>query len=521
MVHIARWKVIAILLVCVLGFVYSAPNVVGAGAQGWMAQNLPGWMPSKTVNLGLDLQGGSHLLMQVDIGSVITDRSDTLESDVRTALRSEKIGYRRLGVLSEGGVRITLREAADVSRAHSIVEDLEDGLEVSIDGDVVEARYTPETIEDIKSKVIDQTIEIVRRRVDETGTNEPVIQRQGDDRIVVQLPGVDNPEEIKALLVRTAKMTFHLVDEDAGYSARSTASSMVLPMAEQPGQTIAVERRAQLGGDMLVHAAVAQDQNGQPAVSFRFNSAGAKKFCTLSRENVNKLFAIVLDKEVISAPVIREPICGGTGQISGSFTIKDASDLALLLRAGALPADLSFVEERTVGPSLGADSVEAGKIASLIGLAAVLVFMAAVYSLFGLFAAGALVVNVALIFAILSGLQATLTLPGIAGIVLTIGMAVDANVLIFERIREEIKNGRSAIAAVDAGYSRAMSTIVDSNLTTLIAAIILFSFGTGPIKGFAVTLGIGIVTSFFSAIMVTRLMVVVWLKARRPATLPV
>jgi preprotein translocase subunit SecD len=520
MINIPRWKVIAILLVCVLGFVYSVPNVVGGDAQNWMKENLPSFLPTKTVNLGLDLQGGAHLLVEVDVASVVKERSEGLEDALRPELRGEKIGYRRLGVL-DGGVRVTLRDTDDTDAARKILRHLDEGLEVDVKGDTLEARFTEDALKAIKDKVIEQSIEIVRRRIDETGTNEPVIQRQGEDRILVQLPGVGDPQYIKDLLQKTAKLAFHLVEMGADPSTASRASTLVLPMAEDPLQTLVLVKRPELQGDMLTNAAFAQDQNGQPAVSFRFNAIGTKKFCTLSRENVNRLFAIVLDGEIISAPVIREPICGGSGQISGSFSVKEASDLALLLRAGALPADLHFVEERTVGPSLGADSVEAGKIAAGIGLVLVLVFMMAMYGLFGVFASGALVVNIGLIFALLSGLQATLTLPGIAGIVLTIGMAVDANVLIFERIREEVKNGRSMMAAIDTGYARAMSTIIDSNLTSLIAAFILFSFGTGPVKGFAVTLGIGIVTSMFSAIMVTRLMIVAWLKYRNPKALPI
>ncbi|MEM6780918.1 MAG: protein translocase subunit SecD [Pseudomonadota bacterium] len=520
MVQIPRWKVIAVLVVIAMAFIYSAPNVIGTKAQTWMQESLPSWLPSKTVNLGLDLQGGSHLLLDVDLDVVVRERAEGLEDAARPELRSARVGYRRIGVMPNG-VRVTLRDLDDADAVRDILRELDDGLEVTIDGDKVEGIFTEEYLEELNSQVIDQSIEIVRRRIDETGTNEPVIQRQGDDRILVQLPGVDDPQRIKDLLGTTAKMTFHLVDEEAGFDARNTASTIVLSYVEEPTRTLALKRRAELSGDTLTNAQFAQDQSGQPAVSFRFNTVGTKKFCTLSRENVGRLFAIVLDDEIISAPVIREPICGGNGQISGNFSIKEANDLALLLRAGALPAPLTILEERTVGPSLGADSVEAGKIASIIGLAAVLFFMALMYGLFGMFAAVALFVNVALIFALLSGLQATLTLPGIAGIVLTIGMAVDANVLIFERIKEEMRNGRSPIAAIDAGYSRAMGTIIDSNLTTLIAAIILFSFGTGPIKGFAVTLGIGIMTSFFSAIMVTRLMVVTWLKNKRPSTLPV
>lgn len=522
MTRIPRWKAVLILIVCVLGIAYSMPNAIGPGARIWMTENLPGWMPSRTVNLGLDLQGGSHLLLQVDVDTVIKERNEDLVSSARPELRRAKIGYSRIGAIS-GGIRVKLRDPADAEQAKKIVRDIDPSLDVLVSADgTLEARFTEAAIKEIRDQTIGQSIEIVRRRIDETGTREPVIQRQGDDRILVQLPGIDDPQRVKDLLGKTAKLGFHLVDMDAsGMPARAGAGTMVLPMAEDPAQTMPVQRRAMLTGDMLVNAQYAPDQNGQPAVSFRFNGVGAKRFCDLSRENVNRLFAIVLDNEIISAPVIREPICGGAGQISGNFTLKEASDLALLLRAGALPAPLDVLEERTVGPSLGADSVEAGKIASIIALVFTLVFMAAAYGLFGLFANIALIINVALIFALLSGLQATLTLPGIAGIVLTIGMAVDANVLIFERMREETRNGRSAVSAVEAGYSQAMSTIIDSNLTTLIAALILYSFGTGPVKGFSVTLMIGIITSLFSAIMITRLIVVTWLRKVKPHTLPV
>ena len=512
MVHIARWKKILILVVCALGVLYSLPNVVGKMA----GDDLPAIVPHKTVNLGLDLQGGSHLLLEVDLGTVVKERSEALVSGLRPELRKEKIGYRRLNDL-EGGVRVQLRDTADMDAAKRIIRKVDNNLELNVKGDTIEAVFSDLALKDIQDQTINQSIEIVRRRIDETGTREPAIQRQGDDRILVQLPGLEDPAEIKKLLGTTAKLSFHLVNQEG----TKTTSTMVLPLAEEPGQTIAVYRRAQLTGDTLVNAQYAPDQNGQSAVSFRFNTVGAKKFCDLSRENVNRLFAIVLDNEVISAPVIREPICGGQGQISGSFSVKEASDLALLLRAGALPAPLEILEERTVGPSLGADSVQAGKVASLIGLAGVLIFMFLTYGRFGAYANVALMVNVALIFALLSSLQATLTLPGIAGIVLTIGMAVDANVLIFERIKEEINNGRSVMSAVDAGFARAMGTIIDSNLTTLIAAMILYSFGTGPIKGFSVTLAIGIMTSFFSAIMVTRLLVVTWLLKNKPSELKI
>jgi preprotein translocase subunit SecD len=331
---------------------------------------------------------------------------------------------------------------------------------------------------------------------------------------LLQVPGA-NAEDLKRIVGTTAKLTFHLLN-DGG-----RAGGKRLPMADEPGRDITIQRRAMITGEMLETAAPSFGQSGEAVVSFRLNSQGSRRFCDVSSKNVGKPFAIVLDNEVISAPVIREAICGGRGQISGGFDVQGANDLALLLRAGALPAPLTVMEERTVGPSLGADSIAAGQKASIIAMLLVLVFMGVCYGLFGIMANVALIVNVALIFAVLSALQATLTLPGIAGIVLTMGMAVDANVLIFERIREELRAGRSPISAIDAGYRHAMSTIVDSNLTTLIAAIILFSFGTGPIKGFAVTLGIGIITSFFSAIMITRVIVVSWLRKTKPSTVPV
>lgn len=515
MLQIPRWKIIFIVAVCVFGILFSMPNLLGSDVRN----ALPSFLPNKTVNLGLDLQGGSHLLLEVEIGEVLKERAQSLESALRPELRENKIGYRKLTDI-EHGVRVILRDIEDAPAVRKFIRDLDRNIEVSmVDSKTVEGTFSETGLKEITDQTIDQSIEIVRRRIDETGTREPIIQRQGDDRILVQLPGLDDPSEIKNLLGTTAKMSFHLVDMSGDLSSR--ARVMVLPMAENPEDKISVFKKAELTGDMLENAQYSPDQNGQPAVSFRFNAVGAKRFCDLSRENQGRLFAIVLDSEVISAPVIREPICGGQGQISGNFSLQEASDLALLLRAGALPAPLNILEERTVGPSLGADSVAAGKMASVIALIGVLLFMLISYRRFGAYATVALVVNVTLIFALLSSLQATLTLPGIAGIVLTIGMAVDANVLIFERIKEEIKNGRSPMSAVDAGFSRAMATIIDSNLTTLIAAIILYSFGTGPIKGFAVTLMIGIATSFFSAIMVTRLLVVTWLKKNKPSVLKV
>lgn len=517
MVNFDRWKVILIVSICVLGVLYSLPNVIGASAQDWMRQNLPSWAPSKTINLGLDLQGGAHLLFSVDVDSVVKEQSDNLVSNVRAEFRENQISYSQLERI-KNGVRVEILNTEQGEAARRLLRRMDDRIQVSSVSDtVIEAKFTEQAIDEIIDQTIAQSIEVVRRRVDETGTREPVIQRQGDDRILVQLPGLKDPTRIKELIGKTAKLTFHLVtgDEQTG------RGGLLLPFADMPQSKIRVERRPTLTGDMLTNAAPSFNQAGQPVVTFSLDSLGSRRFCKLTRDHTNEPFAIVLDREVISAPNINEPICGGQAQISGNFTVEETSDLALLLRAGALPADLKVLEERTVGPSLGADSVEAGKTASLFGLGLVLIFMGISYGLFGWFANIALVINVALIMAVLSALQATLTLPGIAGIVLTIGMAVDANVLIFERIREELRAGRSVINAIDSGYSRAMTTIIDSNLTTLIAAIILYSFGTGPIKGFAVTLGVGIATSFFSAIMVTRLFVVTWLRAKRPSELPI
>lgn len=513
MLNISPWKMALILMVCVFGFAYSMPNLLGPTERSWAQENLPGWMPTKTVNLGLDLRGGAHLLYEVQVDVVFKERAEFMVQDLRSNLRKEKIPYTRIGTVSQGA-RVVLKNEADGPAVRKFLRRTQQNAEVltSADGLTIEATLNEAGQKVVYDQVISQSIEIIRRRVDELGTTEPIIQRQGNDRVLIQAPGA-NSKELQAIIGKTAKLAFHLV-KDSGVGGK------ILPYAEDPSRKIAVDRNSLITGDMLDNAQPAF-QDGAPVISFRLNNAGARRFCDVTRKSVGKPFAIVLDNEILSAPVIREPICGGQGQISGGFTVAEANDLSLLLRAGALPAPMHVIEERTVGPSLGADSVQAGKIASLIGLALVLVFMLLAYGLFGLMADLALVVNVTLIFAALSSLQATLTLPGIAGIVLTVGMAVDANVLIFERIREELRAGRSPISAIDMGYSRAMATIIDSNLTTLIAALILFSFGTGPIKGFSVTLGIGIMTSFFSAIMVTRLMVVVWLRKAKPTTLEI
>lgn len=504
-----------VIIITVMGFAYSMPNMLSVDAQNALRAAVPSWLPSKTINLGLDLRGGAHLLYGVDIDVVFEERADMMVQDARESLREARIGYSRIGTLDKG-MRVVLRDENDADEARKILRNLGDTIQVSSPdgGRTLEARMSEAAVKEVVDQTIQQSIEIVRRRVDELGTTEPSIARQGDDRILLQVPGA-NAEDLKRIVGTTAKLTFHLLHEGTGFGGKT------LPLVDEPGTTLTVQRRPMITGEMLETAAPSFDQTGQAVVSFRLNGLGANRFCEVSSDNVGKRFAIVLDAKIISAPVLREAICGGSGQISGGFDVQTANDLALLLRAGALPAPLTVMEERTVGPSLGADSIEAGQMASIIALVLVLVFMGVSYGLFGLMANVALIVNVALIFAALSVLQATLTLPGIAGIVLTMGMAVDANVLIFERIREEVAAGRTPISAIDAGYSRAMATIIDSNLTTLIAAIILFSFGTGPIKGFAVTLGIGIMTSFFSAIMVTRVLVVGWLRKTKPSRVPV
>lgn len=525
MVYFAKWKIILIAFVCLFGLAYAAPNFVPQKT----LDELPSWLPNKQMSLGLDLRGGSYLLIEVDVAAVIRDRQQGMVDGIRAALRPLRVGYRRLGIDGEQ-VGFTLRNPSDSERVRPVIRRFarDSSAELTIDGSRLNLAFTEEAIRDIRSSAVQQSIEIVRRRIDETGVREPTIQRQGADRIIVQLPGVDDPQRIKAIIGKTAKMTFHLLDgsvtQQAAQAGRAPPGVVLLPSQEEVGADgepikYPVRKRVMVSGENLVDAQPTV-QDGLPVVSFRFDAVGARRFGDTTRRNVGRPFAIVLDGEVISAPVIREPILGGAGVISGSFTTETAGDLALLLRAGALPAPLTFLEERTVGAEMGADAVRAGEIASVLAIVAVIVFMGLAYGRFGLMADVALIMNILLIAALLSLLQATLTLPGIAGIVLTIGMAVDANVLVFERIREEQRNGRTPISAVDAGYGRALTTIIDANLTTLIAAILLYQFGSGPVRGFAVTLAFGLLTSMFTAIMLTRLLVVNWLRRKKPQRLP-
>jgi len=536
MIQIANWNKILIAVICALGLLYAIPNFFDEE----LFADMPDWLPGKQVNLGLDLQGGSHLLLEVDIATAVRERLESIEDSTRRMLRASKARYQGLGT-ANNAVTFRLRDSAQIETVRTELEaeyqsagfsalgtPLQEVVVTVAEDGAFKLQLTEQAIQEIGQRAVEQSIEIICIRIDELGTREPTIQQQGKARILVQLPGVKDPERVKIVLGQTAKMNFHLVNQSDSVSQAIEGNvppgSMLLPSGEtgSDGRPLRylVHKRVIVSGEHLVDAQPSFQDN-RPVVSFRFDTIGGKKFGSATSKNVGRLLAIVLDEKVISAPRIQSAILGGSGIITGRFSVQESNDLALLLRAGALPAPIVILEERTVGPGLGRDSVEAGKVASLIGLALVLIFMIASYGLFGIMANIALFFNIALILALLSALQATLTLPGIAGIVLTIGMAVDANVLIFERIREEVRNGRTPISAVDSGYRRALTTIIDANVTTLIAAVLLFAFGTGPIKGFSVTLSVGLITSMFTAIMVTRLFVVLWLRRARPQVLPV
>ena len=524
MLYFSRAKTLVILGVCVLGALLCIPNAARAPAR---------WLPWRTVRLGLDLQGGSYLLMQVDMNSVIKERLAGLTDAAREQLRKAGIFYR--AVEAQPDKRRVVVQVRDPARTDAAVAALKplvqtQGQMAVPDLDITPApdgaitlALSPVALNDRATAAVQQSIEIVRRRIDETGVVDPQVSREGEDRIVVQLPGVGDPERIKALLGKTAHMTFQLVDTTATSTAGTPPPGVeFLPMQNDPRQRIAVRTRVDVdGGDLTDARAATDQQTGQWVVNFTFNAVGARRFADITRANVGRPFAIVLDGKVISSPVIREPITGGRGQISGSFDAQTASDLALLLRAGALPAPLTVIEENTIGPELGADAIRAGAISLGVGFVLVIAFMGFFYGLFGWFANLTLVVNLVLMLAVLSLLQATLTLPGMAGILLTLGMAVDANILINERIREEQRLGRPPLAALEHGFSRAYRTIFDSNATAFIAHVMLFIFGSGPVRGFAVTITVGIATSLFTAWLLTRLLVSRWYVAHRPRLLPV
>ena len=553
MLQIDLWKRVLIWLVCAAGLMLALPNgfytrveqandaAADIITKGETPERLetagqwPSFLPSGLVNLGLDLRGGAHLLAEVQVEDVYEARMDALWPEVRDALRPERstVGTFRRQPGPADEIRLKLSKPDGMARALEVVRGLANpittltgvganDIEVSAEGDILVVRLSEAEKVASDDRTVRQALEIVRRRIDEVGTREPTIQRQGADRILIQVPGIGSASELKAIIGTTAQLTFNpVVGRGSDPDAAPGIGNKVIPSLDEQGAYYTIEAAAVVTGEDLVDAQPSFDQNGRPAVTFRFNTSGARRFGDYTAENIGSPFAIVLDDEVVSAPVIQSHIPGGSGIITGNFTIEESTNLAVLLRAGALPAGLEFLEERTIGPELGQDSIDAGKVATAVAFVAVLVYMVGSYGMFGMFANVALVLNIALIFGMLSLIGGTLTLPGIAGIVLTVGMAVDANVLVFERIREELKSGRGPAKAIDEGYSKALSAILDANITTFITAVILFAMGSGPVRGFAITLGLGILTSVFTAIFVTRLMIVMWFDRRRPKTIEV
>ena len=527
MLRLANWKVASIFALIFCAALLVVPSFLSAEAVAALEAKLPSWVPVRPIVLGLDLQGGAHLLMEVDTPSVVKAQVDSLRDDVRTKLREGKISISGGIATQPKGVVVRIADPAERERALSLLSQLNQNIGGSFSGvqmlgisdngqGAVQLTLTDAAINDRVKRAVNQSIEVLNRRLNGTGTKETNVQREGADRIVIEVPGVQDTSKLKELLGATAKLEFRLV-ADAGAAPSDYES---LPQTQ--GGQIPVEKRVMVSGEDLTDAEPGFDsRTGEPDVNFRFNLRGGQRFGQVTSENVGRPFAIVLDNKVISAPRILGPITGGQGQITGNFTVEQANNLAVLLRAGALPAKLTVVEERTVGPGLGQDSIEAGKHAAYVGGALVVVYMLTTYGVFGVFADLALAVHILFIFASMALLGATLTLPGIAGIVFTIGMAVDSNVLIYERIREEAHMGRTVISSLDAGFKRAFATIIDSNVTMFVAAVILYLFGSGAVRGFAVSLGLGILTSVITAVTMTRMMIALWYRSRRPSVLPI
>jgi protein-export membrane protein SecD len=543
MLNISPIKQATIWLTVAVGLLLAMPNGFytkveahnDAIAAGMEDTSWPSFLPSGLVNLGLDLRGGAHLLAEVKVEDVYTSVMNGLWPQVRDVLAAERdtVGF----VTREDGpdniVRVRISNEAGGDSAVTLVRGLaqpvaslagagQNNIEVSRDGAILTVSLSAAEQQAVDDRTMAQSLEIIRRRIDEAGTREPTIQRQGTDRILVQVPGVGSAQEVKDLIGKTALLTFNpVVSRTSDPDASAGAGNMLIPSIDEPGTFYVLERSPVVSGEDLVDAQPAFDQNGRPAVNFRFNPTGGRKFGDYTADNIGSPFAIVLDSEVISAPTIQSHISGGSGIITGRFSVEESTNLAILLRAGSLPAELTFLEERTIGPELGQDSIDAGKVACLVAGLLVLVYMALSYGLFGVFANVALIINVGLLFGLLSMIGATLTLPGIAGIVLTIGMAVDANVIVFERIREELRTAKGPARAIEMGYEKALSSIIDANITTFITATILFVMGSGPVRGFAITLGLGIITSVFTAIFVTRALIVMWFARKRPKTIEV
>ncbi|VTZ25448.1 Protein translocase subunit SecD [Methylocella tundrae] len=532
MLRFATWKIVSILAMTAFAILVIVPSLLAPDTRAALISHLPKWVPARAIVLGLDLQGGSHVLLEVDSSSVVKTMVENLRDSVRRVLRDEKVSISGgIGVLPRG-VQVRIPDPAErekvMPKLRQLTTPASAGLTTGPGASVFDITQNSDglvqfTVTDagIKAKVrraVEQSIEVLRRRVDALGTTEPNIQRQGDDRVLVEVPGLQDTSKLKDILGTTAKLEFRLVGEPGA----DPSETEMLDEVDRPGSKLPVEKRVMVQGEDLTDAQPGFDSRTQePVVNFRFNIRGGQRFGEVTSENVGRPFAIVLDGKVISAPRILGPITGGSGQISGHFTVESANNLAILLRAGALPAKLTIVEERTVGPGLGQDSIDAGKRAAYVGAGLVAFYMLITYGVFGVFANIALLVHIAFIFAGLVLLGATLTLPGIAGIVLTIGMAVDSNVLIYERIREEAHMGRSIVSALDAGFNRAFATIVDSNVTMFVAAAILYFLGSGPVRGFAVSLALGILTTIVTAVTMTRMMITLWYRYKRPVRLPI
>jgi preprotein translocase subunit SecD len=554
MLNLQRWQTIAVIAFTAIAVLFALPNVLPAV----VLDHLPGWYQQSRINLGLDLRGGAHFLLEVDLRSVLNERLTNLGDTVRGELRKQQVAYKDITTESGRAVVVVLRDESQRAKAIEAIRSVDPSLGISGSGDTIRLAYSDQDLFRRSKEVIDQSIEILRRRVDETGTIEPTIVRQGDDRILLQMPGIKDTTDLKRKINQTAKLTFHLVNEDAaaaGPSATLPPTTYMVPTREgmhelrrsnpkaweeiqaanprmspeqicrryQP-QCLPVFKRVVVGGEDLddAKATFEQQQGGRPIISFTFNAAGGRAFCAATRANIGKRLAIQLDNEIISAPVVQSAICGGSGIITGTFTTQQTQEQALLLRSGALPATLTIIEERTVGADLGADAIHDGTVAALVGTVLVILLMLIVYGpVFGGFASLAMMVNMLLVFAGMSVLGASLTLPGIAGLVLTVGMSVDSNVLIYERVREEAANGRSPFSALATGYERALTAVIDSNLTALIAGVLLFGFGSGPIRGFATSLTLGLLTHLFTATIFTRMLLAFWVRWRRPTALPI
>ena len=528
MLQLSRWKVALVILAGVFGLVFTLPNLLPAS----VTRSLPGFMQQK-LNLGLDLQGGSYLLLEVDLKALKQEQLNNSVEETRRILGEASIAFSGLGV-QDGAVRVRITDPAKLADAQRRIGDAAPQLPGGAGREFTVARGPDQTLilqpaarydQLSSSRAVDQSIEVIRRRVDQLGTREPTILKQGLNRIVVEAPGESDPAKLRDVIGKTAKLSFQMLDDAAPQGQPPTSpppGGDVIVKGDSLSPFYTLKKRVLVSGEDLVTASQTFDsQTNQPQVFFRFNGRGARRFGEATAQNIGKRFAIVLDNAVISAPTIQSAITGGSGVINGNFTQESANELALLLRSGALPAPLNVEEQRTVSAELGADAVRTGAISLGIGAAAIIVFIVLAYGLFGVFAAVALIVNVLMLIATLTTTQATLTLPGVAGLILTLAVAVDANVLIYERMRDEERAGRTPLIAADSGFRRALVSIIDANVTTLISAAIMFQFGTGPVRGFAWTLSVGVLTSLFTAILITQVLIGWWFRAAKPKTLPI